>query len=124
MVLVGKTTRLRPVKVSDTIMLYRWINSKRLNRFLGVEIPISLAKERKKVRDMVTKTKYAKHFIIERQDTGEPIGMMSLHHIDNHNKKATTGAYIAYEKYWGKGYGSDAKMALLKYAFLKLKLNR
>jgi RimJ/RimL family protein N-acetyltransferase len=123
MILKGKKVRLRPVKLGDTKMLHRWINNKAMNRFLGAEIPISLAKERKKVRRMV-KAKEAKHFIIEVLDTKEPIGMMSLHHIDKRHRRATTGAFIAYPKYRGKGYGADAKMALLKYAFFKLKLNR
>jgi [ribosomal protein S5]-alanine N-acetyltransferase len=124
MILKGKRVRLRPVKISDTKMLHRWINNKKVNRFLGVEIPISLAKEKKIVHKMAQPSKHYKHFIIEISETREPIGMMSIHHIDLHYRKATTGAYIALPKYWGKGYGSDAKMVLLKYAFLKLKLNR
>jgi len=45
MILPGKKVRLRPVKIQDTKMLHRWINNKKLNRFFGAEIPISLAKE-------------------------------------------------------------------------------
>lgn len=123
MILKGNIIRLRPVKISDTQMLHRWINNKKLNRFLGTEIPISLAKEKKIVHGMV-KNNEKKHFIMELIETGEPIGMMSLHHINKKHRRAITGSYIAYDKYWGKGYGSDAKMALLKYAFMKLGLNR
>ena len=123
MILPGKKVRLRSVKIQDTKMLHRWINNKKLNRFLGAEIPISLAKEKKIVRQMV-KSKGSKHFIIELVETKEPIGMMSLHHINKKHRRAFTGAYLAYAKHWGKGYGSDAKMVLLKYAFTKLKLNR
>jgi RimJ/RimL family protein N-acetyltransferase len=124
MILKGKKVFLRPVRMEDTRMLHRWINNKKLNRFLATEIPISLAKERQIVRKMVAPSKDYKHFVIEIAATHEPIGMMSIHHIDKRNHKATTGAYIAESKYWGKGYGSDAKMALLKYAFFQLKLNR
>lgn len=123
MILKGKKVILRPVTVSDTNRLHRWINDKKINRFLGTEIPISLNKERKIVRKMSQPSKSYKHFIIETIATGESIGMMSIHHIDYHNRQAITGAYLV-PSYWGRGYGSDAKMALLKYAFLRLKLNR
>lgn len=122
MILTGKKVRLRPVRIQDTKMLHRWINNRKLNRFLGTEIPISLAKEKKIVSQMVKSAN--RHFVIEFLDSGEPIGMMSLHHINKQHRRATTGAYIVYQKYWGRGLGTDAKMALLKFAFLKLKLNR
>ncbi len=123
MILKGKKVVLRPVKISDTKMLHRWINNKKVNRFLTTEIPISLAKEKRKVRQMV-KSKISKHFVIKKKDTGEPIGVMSLARIDKKHKRAISGAFIADSKYWGRGYGSDAKMTLLRYAFLKLDLNR
>jgi len=123
MILLGKKVRLRSTRLSDVPMLHKWVNNKKLNYFLGMEIPISLKEERRKVRAMINdKTK--RHFIIELRATGEPIGVMSINNIMPKQYRAGTGAFIAYPKYWGEGYGSDAKMVLLRYAFLKLKLNR
>lgn len=109
--------------MKDVKLLHRWINNRRVNRFLGAEIPISLAKEKKWLTATLA-NKTEKNFIIERADTHEPIGEMSLKNINKRYRKVATGAFIAYPKYWGKGYGSDAKMALLKYALVTLKLNK
>ncbi len=123
MILTGKKVRLRLVAMQDVARLHKWINDKKINKYITAEIPISLAKERKYVRSMV-RSKNSKHFIIEILPSREPIGIMSLGKIDQRHHKATTGAFIAESKYWGEGYGSDAKMALLKYAFTKLNMNR
>jgi len=47
---------------------------------------------------------------------------MGLHRINYLNQNASTGAAIGEKKYWSKGYGTAAKMLLLKWAFLELNL--
>ncbi len=123
MVLRGKKTILRPMRMSEAGMLFKWIGDPRINRYLTTVPPKTLAQERAWLKKAMH-SKTAHYFVIERKDTKEPIGTMSIQQIDKVNRKALTGAFIALPKYWGKGYGSDAKMALLKFAFLKLKLNR
>lgn len=49
---------------------------------------------------------------------------MAIHQIDWVNGTATTGAMIGEKEYWGKGYGSEAKMLLLDYAFNRLGLRK
>jgi len=53
---------------------------------------------------------------------GTLIGNMGLHRIDLRNRTAITGSMIMAEEHRGKGYGTDAKMLLLAYAFLELDL--
>ncbi|MFZ5391454.1 MAG: GNAT family N-acetyltransferase [Patescibacteria group bacterium] len=122
MVLKGKKVNLRPLKLSDYKWLYYLINDKQVNRFLLTSGVKTLAKEKAKVAQMI-KDKKAYHFIIEIATDNQPIGIMTLGHIDGRHKRASTGAFIA-KKFWNKGYGRDAKMTLLKFAYLKLKLNR
>jgi RimJ/RimL family protein N-acetyltransferase len=55
---------------------------------------------------------------------GIPIGTMGIHGIDYRHGIATTGALIGEPEYWGKGYGSEAKMLLLEYAFNTLNLRK
>ncbi len=55
---------------------------------------------------------------------GKPIGTMGIHAIDYRHRIATTGALIGESGYWGKGYGSEAKMLLLEYAFNTLNLRK
>ena len=55
---------------------------------------------------------------------GQLIGTMGIHKINWKDRVAITGALMGDKKYWGKGYGTDAKMALLEYAFNTLNLRK
>ncbi|MBU1038744.1 GNAT family N-acetyltransferase [Patescibacteria group bacterium] len=122
MVLQGKKVQLRPLKLSDYKWLYKLINDQRVNRFLLTSGVKTLAAEKAKVAKMI-KDKKSYHFIIETNVSQEPIGIMTLGHIVKEHGRASTGAFIA-KAFWNKGYGSDAKMTLLKFAYTKLGLNR
>lgn len=62
-------------------------------------------------------------FNIELREERKIIGGMSLHHVKKDQGTATLGYWIS-QKYWGKGYASEALSALLNFAFNKLKLRR
>jgi RimJ/RimL family protein N-acetyltransferase len=49
---------------------------------------------------------------------------MSIFRINWIDRTATTGAMIGNKKYWNNGYGTEAKMLLLKYAFETLGLRK
>ncbi|MHB0912408.1 MAG: GNAT family N-acetyltransferase [Armatimonadota bacterium] len=53
---------------------------------------------------------------------GRHIGDVDLHHIDKVHKFAKLTILIGDKDYWGKGYGSDAILTLLRYAFDALDL--
>ncbi len=63
------------------------------------------------------------HLAIETGD-GVLIGTMGLHDVSWKDRVATTGALIGEKAYWGQGYGTDAKMTLLDYAFNTLNLRK
>ena len=63
-------------------------------------------------------------FAIILVDTDEIIGVMGLHHIDHVSGIASTGAFIGRKDLWNKGYGTEAKMLVLEYAFNTLGLRR
>lgn len=52
------------------------------------------------------------------------IGIMGLHRIDWISRIATTGAIIGPSTHRGQGLGTDAKIALLEYAFNTLGLRK
>ena len=52
------------------------------------------------------------------------IGTMGLHQIDFRSGTAATGAVIGDAAYRSKGYGSEAKMLLLDFAFHELNLRK
>lgn len=53
---------------------------------------------------------------------GHYIGNMGVHGINHREQFAHTGALIGRAEYQGKGYGTDAKMHLLHWAFTTLNL--
>lgn len=122
MVLSGKKVNLRSLRLSDYKWLFNLINDKRVNRYLLTNGVKTLVEEKKHIAKMI-KDKKANHFILEIKGTNEHIGIMSLAGIDMKHKRGRTGAFMM-KQFWNKGYGADAKMTLLKYAFIKLNLNR
>jgi RimJ/RimL family protein N-acetyltransferase len=63
-------------------------------------------------------------FAIVLKESDELIGTMGLHGVDFRNGTAKTGSFIGNKKYWGKGFGTEAKMILLEYAFNTLNLRK
>jgi RimJ/RimL family protein N-acetyltransferase len=115
----GYKTTLRTPSESDIPLLMKWINDPEVRKNLGTQMPKTEADEREFV---LNRSKSNVVLIIE--VNGKPIGTMGLHGIRYPDATATTGAMIGEKAYWGRGYGTDAKMALLDYAFNTLGLRR
>jgi RimJ/RimL family protein N-acetyltransferase len=110
----GRRVYLRPPhKETDLEFFQRWINDPRVRKFLKQRPPYSMAAEEKWFDGMVDRDDIL--FTICLLD-GTPIGCTGLHKINQLNRTAETGTWLAVP-YWGQGYGTDAKMLLLKYAF-------
>lgn len=122
--LQGKTLYLRPPTEKDIPFFVRWMNDQDVTQFLASYLPITETDEaewldrlhKNKDKDIV--------FVIVDTKTDRPIGTMGLHRINWKDRTATTGALIGEKQYWGKGYGSEAKMLLLHYAFHSLNLRK
>lgn len=56
------------------------------------------------------------------KDSKQLVGCMSIDVITGH-KKAELGYWIG-EEFWGKGYGTEAAVAVVKFGFDVLKLNK
>lgn len=118
----GRKVIMRPLdKERDLDSLQRWINDPEVNQFLLAHRPITPTGEAnwldslEKSDDVVLG--------IETFD-GTLIGTMGLHKFSWKDRIATTGALIGEKDYWGQGYGTDAKMTLLDYAFNTLNLRK
>jgi RimJ/RimL family protein N-acetyltransferase len=120
--LSGKKTNLRPVSREDIPKILQWINDPEVRQFVSSVFPTTQKFEEDWV-DGLCKDKDNIVLVIMTKD-GVAIGLMGLHRIDWVNRVATTGALIGEKEYWGKGFGGDAKMALLDYAFNTLNLHR
>lgn len=118
----AKKCFLRPLEKSDAPLLTRWINDREVTQFLERTMPMMQVAEEKWIEGLVgSKTDIALLIVTS---TGKPIGVMGIHHINWIDGTATTGAFIGEKDYWGKGYGTDAKMVLLDYAFNVLNLRK
>jgi RimJ/RimL family protein N-acetyltransferase len=58
------------------------------------------------------------------KENNDFIGCIFLNHIDYHNRSAQEALFIGEKKHLGKGYGSEAILLMLKYAFLDRGLER
>ena len=124
--LSGRRVYIRPFLEKDLPYLLRWFNDHDgLLQFLGSPLPNTEAREREWIANQV-KDKQAPEgvvFMIVLKKGNIPIGTMGLHGINWIDRKALTGASIGEDVYRGKGYGSEAKELLLRYAFESLGLN-
>lgn len=121
--LKGKRIILRPMnKETDLKKCLIWVNDPEVTFFLSMIYPIDKIAEEKWF-DNLSNNKNNIALAIETLK-GEFIGTMGLHDINWQNRTATTGALIGEKKYWGKGYGTEAKMLMLNYAFNTLNLRK
>lgn len=121
--LKGYKTILRPLnKETDLENVCRWINDREVTQFLNTQLPQMRQNEEQWFDDLVKN----KNDIVLALETlqGNFIGTMGLHHFNWHDRTAITGTLIGEKEYWGQGYGTDAKMFLLNYAFNSLNLHR
>ncbi len=120
--LFGKMVRLRPFAKLDVSTLTRWINDPAVREFVLATFPKTEKQEEEWFNALGSDDK---NIIlgIETID-GVLIGSMGIHRINWIDRICTTGAMIGEKDYWGKGYGTDAKMILLDYIFHTLNLHK
>ncbi len=118
----GQKTILRPLMKSDMPTVVRWINDPDIREFINMPFSKTEAEEDEWFRALGRDDKNVTLAI----ETLEKvfIGVMGIHEINWIDRVATTGAFIGEKEYWGKGFGTDAKMILLEYAFHTLNLRK
>ena len=118
----GKKVFLRGMEPEDMEMYREMANDPNTERLLGGwSFPIS-TKEQTEWYEKAVADKRNLRFTIVVQETEEAIGMVNLVDIDWKNGSAFQGIRMSAKK--GQGYGTDAVMALMRYAFEELRLVR
>ncbi len=120
--ILGEKTRLRAIEREDIPTFVRWLNDPEVRQYLEMYLPMSRAEEEQWF-EAYLKNSSSRIFAIETED-GESIGNVGLHEIDWKNRSASLGIVIAEKEYWGRGYGSDAIVALVDFAFREMNLHR
>jgi len=112
----GKKTNLRPINPSDINHIFKYVNDREIMQFMGTRTPLSYQAEIDWIERV---SKPNEHNIVFAVETKEKdfLGTMGLHNIDLQNGLATTGALFGNKELLGKGYGTDAKIVMLLWAF-------
>lgn len=120
--ILGKKVILRAIEEEDLPILHEWANDPETQSTIGhIHFPSSMAFH-KKWFESIQGDNLNQRFVIE---AGEgPIGLSSLMKIDWRNNRAWHGVMLGCKDTRGKGYGYDAVMATMRYAFDELHLER
>jgi RimJ/RimL family protein N-acetyltransferase len=119
----GKKVTLRAIEEEDLPLLHKWANDPELWYQLGGwHFPSSMDYMKNWFYALRSDTLNQK-FAIDACGPGL-IGTVSLVEIDWKNNHAFHGMMIGDKDVRGKGYGTDAIMAIMKYSFEELHLER
>jgi RimJ/RimL family protein N-acetyltransferase len=115
---------LRALELEDHIKIHQWRQDEEIKKyFSGVPLFSSSLNEKKWVEDKIF-DKSNVSCAICLKETNEFIGCIFLNDIDYHNRLGHVPIFMGEKKYWGKGYATDARVLMLKYAFVDRGLER
>ena len=119
----GRRIFLRPPTKVDIPILLRWLNDEEVRSYLVRYWPLSEKEELEWVERANIRDGSDLVLLICLAD-GRPIGSIGLHKINRKDQTAETGTVIGEKGLWSQGYGTEAKMILLNYAFNTLNLRK
>jgi RimJ/RimL family protein N-acetyltransferase len=123
-ILTGHLTRLTAVNSdTDADSIARWSRDSQFWRLAQTE-PAYPDLPRKRKQHIENRGLDFEGFAIRTLAADQLIGLIGLYTIFWHQREAFMGIQIGERDYWGKGYGTDALQALLRYAFKELNLQR
>lgn len=121
--LSGTKTYLRILEETDLDRTLKWINDPDLMILMGVRGPRTAIMQKKWFEELnLDSTKIV--FAICLKESNEHIGNASLYSIDPIHRNAGLSIFIFDKAYHHQGYGMDAIILLLEYAFDYLNLHR
>lgn len=124
--IIGKKVALRSPRAMDVKYFVKWMNNPETREYLIRRFPISTLDEKEWVEKISRMAKNPTDivFVIETRADNKPIGTIGLHNINWVDRNATTGTVIGDENFRNKGYATEAKLLLLKYAFDAIGLHK
>lgn len=122
--LKGKLVTLCVPHKEDMAQITRWVNDPSITQYLGAYRPASIEQELDWYARLAKQDGQEFVFFLETNDDKRLIGTMGLHNVNHRTQVAGTGAMIGDHSAHGKGYGTDAKMQLLHWAFTELNLRK
>lgn len=123
-IVAAERVYLRPLEAADAEIRARLTAEEPDTMMERARIPLSpIAFEAMVVDAYKQQPPEEVHLAVCLRETDEFIGVVDLFDIDWVNQTAETGSWMANPAYRGRGYGTEAKMLLLEYAFDHLHLH-
>lgn len=117
--------RLRKLRRGDAADLFRFGSDEAVCRYMLWEphgaVEESAASIEKSLRGYETGKYYRWGIALAESDT--LIGIISLHNFDE-ERSACSFAYMLAREHWGKGYGTEALEAVIRFAFERMDMER
>ena len=120
----GKLVRLRAWEPADAERAFTWINDREVTRYLTVRYPGSLTEEQRWVEQRPTNAFATGVRLAIETKAGVHIGGIDLGRVSAEDRNASLGIMIGDKEYWSNGYGTDAIVTLLRFAFEEMNLHR
>jgi len=128
--LILETDRLllRPLELSDAEGMFAMDSNPNVHKYLW-QTPTQTLEESLKVIEYI-RGQYERNnigrFATILKETGEFIGWTGIKYIDDHIENGNSNffdyGYRLNEKFWGKGYATEATIAWLDYGFSKMEI--
>lgn len=121
--IIGERISLAFISIADAEKLAEWLNDLEISLPLGYEAYTSTTIERtiNDINVMINNNQHA--FSIIDNETNNSIGRCVLFNIDLINRTSMLSILIGDKNYWNEGFGKEAIMLLVDYAFNLLNLN-
>lgn len=115
---------LRALEPEDHLNIHKWRQDEEIKRnYGGIPLFSSTINEKSWVESRIF-DKQNVSCAICLKETDEFIGCIFLNDIDYHNRTAQAPVYIGEKQFWNSGYATDARILMLKYAFIDRGLER
>ena len=119
--IVGERIYLSPMNSDDYLKYVEWLNNYEIAKGVNHVTQVLSIDREKAWLEKATSEKYI--FAIVNKETDTLMGNISLMKIHEINRTAELGIFIGDEENLSRGYGSEAIMLLLDYAFNYVNLN-
>ncbi|NNT72344.1 GNAT family N-acetyltransferase [Flavobacterium sp. IMCC34852] len=121
---------LRPLELTDAEDMFAMDSNPEVHKYLW-QTPAKQIEEIIKVIDYV-RSQYEKNnigrFATIIKETGEFIGWTGIKYVDDHIENGNTHfydyGYRLNEKFWNKGYATEASVAWLEYGFNQMNIDK
>lgn len=119
----GRVLTLRAIEERDLELLHKWANDPDTQDGIGeIHFPSSMAFHMSWFQKLES-DRLNQRFVVDVPDIGI-IGISSIMSIDWRNRHGWHGLVLGESNHRGKGFGTDAIMATMRYAFDELNLQR